>query len=164
MWLSNLISKRKQRRKLLPNHIETDGFFLHQFSIVLYRPGFRFGLKQRRHKIWWCIFRPTHIRHTPLLTYAKSAILQIRPTSTWYYSCYMDLWPQRPAPQPVLAAVLGPLACPSHSARPTNMFQPQRSAHKVLITVSWIKCFLGFFFCGGGGGYCKFKINSKSPP
>ena len=47
---------------------------------------------------WWCIFRPTHIRHTLLLTYAKSAILHIRPTSTWYYSCYMDLWPQRPAP------------------------------------------------------------------
>ena len=30
----------------------------------------------------WCIFRPTHIRHTPLLTYAKSAILHIRTTST----------------------------------------------------------------------------------
>ena len=28
----------------------------------------------------WCIFRPTHIRHTQLLTYAKSAILNIRPT------------------------------------------------------------------------------------
>ena len=22
----------------------------------------------------------------------------IQPTSTWFYSCYMDLWPQRPAP------------------------------------------------------------------
>jgi len=46
----------------------------------------------------WCIFRPTHIRHTLLLTCAKSDILHIRPTSTWFFSCYMDLWPQRPAP------------------------------------------------------------------
>ena len=51
------------------------------------------------HKVkGWCIFRPTQIRYTPLLTYAKSVILHIRPTSTWFYSCYMDLWPQRPAP------------------------------------------------------------------
>ena len=50
------------------------------------------------HKVkGWCIFRPTQIRYTPLLT-AKSAQLHIRPTSTWFYSCYMDLWPQRPAP------------------------------------------------------------------
>ena len=28
----------------------------------------------------------------------KSAILQIPPTSTWFYSFYIDLWPQRPAP------------------------------------------------------------------
>ena len=48
--------------------------------------------------IWWCIFLPTQIRYTPLLTYAKSAILHIRPTSTWFYRYYMDLWPQRPAP------------------------------------------------------------------
>ena len=33
-----------------------------------------------------------------LLTCAKFAILNIRPTSTWFYSCYMDMWPQRPAP------------------------------------------------------------------
>ena len=30
---------------------------------------------------WWCIFRPTQVRYTPLLTYAKSAILHIQPTS-----------------------------------------------------------------------------------
>ena len=34
----------------------------------------------------WFIFRPTQIRYTPLLTYAKSAILHIRPTSTWINS------------------------------------------------------------------------------
>ena len=39
---------------------------------------------------WWCIFRPTQIRYTPLLTYAKSAILHIRPSSTWFYSCYTN--------------------------------------------------------------------------
>ena len=38
------------------------------------------------------------ILYTPFLTYAKSAIQHIRPTSTWFYSCDMDLWPQRPAP------------------------------------------------------------------
>ena len=40
--------------------------------------------------------------------YAKSAILHIRLTSTWYYSCYMDLWAVAP----------GPLACPNCSAFP----------------------------------------------
>ena len=59
---------------------------------------------------WWCIFRPKHIRYTPLLTYAKSAIQHIRSTSTWFYSCDMDMWPQRPAPKPVLAAALSLLA------------------------------------------------------
>ena len=49
-----------------------------------------------------------------------SVLLPIRPTSTWFYSCQMDFWPQRPAPQPVLAAALGPLARPSRSARPRN--------------------------------------------
>ena len=63
----------------------------------------------------WFIFRPTQIRYTPLLTYAKSPILHIRPSSLWFYSCYMDLWPQRP-----LAAALCPLACPSRSAWPRN--------------------------------------------
>ena len=48
--------------------------------------------------VWCCIFRPTQIRYAPLLTYTKSAILHIRPTSTWFNSCYMDMWPQRPAP------------------------------------------------------------------
>ena len=43
-------------------------------------------------------FYHTQIRYTPLLAYAKSAILHIRPTSTWFYSCYMDFWPQRAAP------------------------------------------------------------------
>ena len=33
-----------------------------------------------------------------LLTCAKFAILNLRPTSTWFYSCYMDMCPQRPAP------------------------------------------------------------------
>ena len=48
--------------------------------------------------------------YTPLLTTAKSAILHIRPTSTSrFYSCYMNLWPQRPAAQPV-----------SRNARPRN--------------------------------------------
>ena len=32
----------------------------------------------------WCIFRPTQIRYSPLLTYAKSAILHIQPISTWF--------------------------------------------------------------------------------
>ena len=27
-----------------------------------------------------------------------SALLPIRPTSTWFYSCHMNFWPQRPAP------------------------------------------------------------------
>ena len=35
------------------------------------------------------------------------------------------MWPQRPAPYPVLAAALGPLACPSlHSARPIKARGP----------------------------------------
>ena len=42
--------------------------------------------------------RSTYIRYTPLLSYAKSAILHIRFSSTCFYSCYMNLWPQRPAP------------------------------------------------------------------
>ena len=36
----------------------------------------------------WCIFRPTQIHYTPLLTNAKSAILHNRYTSTWFYSCW----------------------------------------------------------------------------
>ena len=44
------------------------------------------------HSLWWCIFRPTQISCTPLLTYTKSAILHIRPTSTWFSICYMDFW------------------------------------------------------------------------
>ena len=45
------------------------------------------------------VFFDLHILHyPPLLTYAKSAIQHIRPTSTCFYSCDMDLWPQRPAP------------------------------------------------------------------
>ena len=39
----------------------------------------------------WCIFRPTHIRYTQLLTYAKSAIQYIRPNRPWFYSSYMSL-------------------------------------------------------------------------
>jgi len=35
-------------------------------------------------------------------------ILHIRPTSTWFYSCFLDLWPQRSAPCPVPAAALSP--------------------------------------------------------
>ena len=46
----------------------------------------------------WCIFRLIQICCNPLLTYAKSAVLNIRPNSTLFYSCYMDLWPQRPVP------------------------------------------------------------------
>jgi len=40
----------------------------------------------------------TQIRYTQLLTYAKSAILHIRPTSTWFYSCYR-LVLSKPNPQ-----------------------------------------------------------------
>ena len=40
----------------------------------------------RIYGLW--IFRPTRIRYTPLLTYAKSAILHTYlATSTWFYSC-----------------------------------------------------------------------------
>ena len=28
----------------------------------------------------------------------KSAVLNIRPTTKWFNSCYMDFWLQRPAP------------------------------------------------------------------
>ena len=49
--------------------------------------------------IWGCIFRHTQIRYTPLLTYAKSSYYTSDLLArTWFYSCYMDLWPQRPAP------------------------------------------------------------------
>ena len=39
-------------------------------------------------------------RYTPLLTYAKFAILHIRPTSTWFSAARWTcaLWPQRLAP------------------------------------------------------------------
>ena len=44
------------------------------------------------HSLWQCIFLPPQISCTPLLTYTKSAILHIRPTSTWFSICYMDFW------------------------------------------------------------------------
>ena len=51
-----------------------------------------------------------------MLTLVKVQVICF--TSTSFYSCYMYLWPQRPAPWPVLAAALGPLACTIRSARP----------------------------------------------
>ena len=82
------------------------------YSLYLYCTAcsgqFKFGPVHNMNWIGWCIFRPKQIRYTPLLTYAKSAILLIRSTSTWLYSCQMNLWSQRPAPQPILAAALGP--------------------------------------------------------
>ena len=49
------------------------------------------------HKVkGWCIFRPTQIRYTPLLTYAKFAILHIRPTSTWFLQLLYGLLSVRP--------------------------------------------------------------------
>ena len=60
----------------------------------------------------WCIFRPTQIRYTPLLTYAKSAILNIRPISTCFYSFNLD---------GLVVTVSGPLACPKRGARPPNL-------------------------------------------
>ena len=37
------------------------------------RPNWRNFFRNPMDTLGWCIFRPTHIRHTPLLTYAKSA-------------------------------------------------------------------------------------------
>ena len=58
----------------------------------------------------WCIFRPTHIRYTPLLTYAKSAIQHIRPIARGFTADRFGL----------VAAAPAPLACPSRCARPRN--------------------------------------------
>ena len=61
----------------------------------------------------------TQIRCTPLLTYAKSAILHIRPI----LRITAAIWTCGRSARPlacVLAAALGPLACPSRSAQPRN--------------------------------------------
>ena len=89
--------------------------FQHFFSFFSF-PSLRWRIFLVTLNIGWCIFRPTQIHYTPLLTYAKYAILHIRPTSTWFYSCFMHLWPQRPAP--------------SRGSRPPSLSKLQRSAHK----------------------------------
>ena len=80
-----------------------------------YLQGLLIGRRKIYYKLICCIFRPTHIRYTPLQTYASSAILHFRPARTWFYSCKLDMWPQWLAPQLVLAAALGPLAFPRYT-------------------------------------------------
>ena len=41
-----------------------------------------------------------------------------------------------PGPLPIIAAALGPLACPIHSARPPSLSCPQRSAQKNYLNLS----------------------------
>ena len=59
-------------------------FFLHIYSIRRFYQYNKDDFSIQNLIIWfrWCIFWPTQIRYTPLLTYAKSAILHIRLTST----------------------------------------------------------------------------------
>ena len=58
----------------------------------------------------WCIFRPTHIRYTPLLTYAKSAIQHIRPIARGFTA---EIWTCGRSARP-------PSLRPSRCARPRN--------------------------------------------
>jgi len=55
----------------------------------------------------WCIFRPTHIRHTLLLTCAKSAILA-RGFLAAIWTCGRSARRPSRGPWPVLAIALGP--------------------------------------------------------
>ena len=74
----------------------------------------------------WCIFRPTQIHYTSLLTYDKSAILHIQPSSTWFYTAAKWICgrerPRPPIASParLLNVALGPQACPICTAWPRN--------------------------------------------
>ena len=104
----------------------------------------RFFFRSKLQKVFQYIYTVYGRRHSKLFTnchvswgvmyfstytyppYSTSDLRQIRYATHLTYiargicSCCMDLWPQRPAPQPVLAAALGPLAS-----------KPQRSAQKL---------------------------------